>query len=85
MKAPVILLTFAAVVLAQENEFGNVCASHQEVVCQGQGNSGLITLGNALPRALAENCAAGDVYCCSHDDIQQVWYITYYLNFMELD
>ncbi|GJN73529.1 hypothetical protein VFPFJ_03981 [Purpureocillium lilacinum] len=55
----------------QENEAGNVCASKQTVVCSGQGNGGLITLGNVLPGALGENCAAGDVYCCSHDDVQQ--------------
>lgn len=56
----------------QENEAGNVCASKQTVVCSGQGNGGLITLGNVLPGALGENCAAGDVYCCSHDDVKQV-------------
>lgn len=94
-----ILLTFAAVVLGrpsipcdecghngghQENGAGNVCAGKQTVVCQGQGNGGLITLGNVLPGALGENCAAGDVYCCSHDGIQQVWYIACCLKFMEI-
>ncbi|UNI18268.1 hypothetical protein JDV02_004546 [Purpureocillium takamizusanense] len=54
-----------------ENQVGNVCASKQTVVCSGQGNGGLITLGNVLPGALGENCAAGDVYCCSHDGVQQ--------------
>ncbi|KAJ6437768.1 putative reverse transcriptase [Purpureocillium lavendulum] len=54
-----------------ENSVGNVCSSKQTVVCQGQGNGGLITLGNVLPGALGENCAGGDVYCCSHDDVEQ--------------
>lgn len=48
------------------------------MVCNSQGNGGLITLGNVLPGALGENCAAGDVYCCSYDDVQQV---SYYLAF----
>lgn len=92
-----ILLTFAAVVLArpsapcdecdhngghQEHEAGNVCVGEQTVVCQGQGNGGLITLGNVLPGALGESCAAGDVYCCSHKDIKQVWSIACCLKFM---
>lgn len=87
MKASLALLTFITAVLAlpnrpcgecgdhdggQENDSGKVCASKQSVVCQGQGNGGLITLGNILPGALGQNCAAGDVYCCSHDDVQQV-------------
>ncbi|KAJ6442159.1 alternative oxidase-5 [Purpureocillium lavendulum] len=54
------------------NNVGNVCQSHQTVVCQGQGNGGLLSLGNLLPGALGENCSGGDVYCCSHDDVKQV-------------
>jgi len=54
------------------NKVGNVCQSHQTVVCQGQGNGGLLSLGNILPGALGQNCAGGDVYCCSHDDVKQV-------------
>lgn len=86
MKVSVALLTFVTAVLAvptqpcetcgdhaggQKMEIGTVCANKETVVCQGEGN-GLITLGNVLPGALGESCAAGDVYCCSHDDVQQV-------------
>lgn len=80
MKTSVIqaLLAFAMVALAEKpcdtcDESGNVCKSDQTVVCKGQGNGGLITLGNVLPGALGENCAGGDVYCCSHDAVAGVW------------
>ncbi|KAJ5128765.1 hypothetical protein N7448_002481 [Penicillium atrosanguineum] len=87
MKVSLALLTFVTAVLAvpskpcdecenngggKKIETGNVCDSHQTVVCQGQGKGGLITLGNVLPGALGENCAGGDVYCCSQDDVQQL-------------
>ncbi|KAK4093116.1 hypothetical protein Purlil1_2273 [Purpureocillium lilacinum] len=62
------------------NKVGNVCQSHQTVVCQGQGNGGLLSLGNILPGALGQNCAGGDVYCCSHDDVKQVGLINLDLN-----
>ncbi|KAJ5741229.1 hypothetical protein N7533_009937 [Penicillium manginii] len=48
-------------------ETGKMCASNETIVCTGNGGSGLITLGNVLPGALGESCAAGDVYCCDHD------------------
>ncbi|KAE8323524.1 hypothetical protein BDV39DRAFT_208809 [Aspergillus sergii] len=64
-------LFVTTVIAVPQNEAGNVCASEQTVVCSGQGNGGLITLGNVMPGALGENCAAGKVYCCSHDDVQQ--------------
>jgi hypothetical protein len=65
-------LFVATVIALPQDEAGNVCASKETVVCQGQGNGGLITLGNVLPGALGENCGAGDVYCCSQDDVEQV-------------
>jgi hypothetical protein len=71
---------FVATVLALPQETGNVCASKQTVVCNSQGNGGLIALGNVLPGALGENCAGGDVYCCSYDDVQQV---SHYLAFKD--
>ncbi|CAI7670308.1 unnamed protein product [Penicillium pancosmium] len=69
------LLAFAMVALALpskpcdscDKETGNVCDSNQSVVCKGNGNAGLITLGNVLPGALGVSCAPGAVYCCSHD------------------
>ncbi|KAJ5883875.1 uncharacterized protein N7473_010761 [Penicillium subrubescens] len=73
MKFVFALFFFVATVLAlPQNETGNVCASKQTVVCKSQGDGGLIALGNVLPGALGQNCAAGDVYCCSYDDVQQV-------------
>lgn len=50
----------------------SVCASHQQVVCSGNGNGGLLTLGNVLPGALGTSCSGGDVYCCDTSDINQV-------------
>lgn len=47
-----------------------VCESHQSVVCSGNGDGGLITLGNLLNGLLGESCSGGDVYCCSNSDIQ---------------
>ncbi|UNI22512.1 hypothetical protein JDV02_008396 [Purpureocillium takamizusanense] len=62
------------------NKVGNVCQSHQTVVCQGQGNGGLLSLGNILPGALGQSCSGGDVYCCSHDDVKQTGLINLDLN-----
>jgi hypothetical protein len=70
MKTSVAVLAFAITVFALPSE--NVCPSKQTVVCHGQGNGGLISLGNVLPGVLGENCAGGDVYCCSSDDVAQV-------------
>ncbi|GAB1201182.1 hypothetical protein APSETT444_010570 [Aspergillus pseudonomiae] len=73
MKASIVLFTFTAAVLASLNGPCDdcICASKETVVCQGQGNGGLITLGNASPGTLDENCAPGDVYCCAKDDVNQ--------------
>lgn len=48
------------------------CESHQTVVCNGNGNGGLVSLGNLLTGLLGESCAGGDVYCCSESDVEQV-------------
>lgn len=49
-----------------------ICESHQTVVCSGNGNGGLLSLGNLLTGLLGESCSGGDVYCCSQKDVQQV-------------
>lgn len=49
-----------------------VCESHQTVVCSGNGNGGLLSLGNILSGLLGESCSGGDVYCCSQNDVEQV-------------
>ncbi|KNG91217.1 hypothetical protein ANOM_000393 [Aspergillus nomiae NRRL 13137] len=73
MKASVVLFTFAAAVLASPNGPCDdcICASKDTVVCQEQGNGGLISLGNVSPGAVDENCASKDVYCCAKDDVNQ--------------
>ena len=53
---------------------GSCGDNKQTVVCNGQGNGGLLSLGNILPGLLGENCSAGDVYCCSGDEVNQVCY-----------
>lgn len=49
-----------------------VCESHQTVVCSGNGNGGLLSLGNLLSGLLGESCSGGGVYCCSQKDVDQV-------------
>jgi hypothetical protein len=49
-----------------------VCESHQTVVCSGNGNGGLLSLGNLLSGLLGESCSGGDVYCCSQKEVEQV-------------
>lgn len=48
------------------------CESNQIVICKGNGNGGLLSLGNIAPGLLGDNCSGGDVYCCSEDDVEQV-------------
>ncbi|KAJ5915683.1 hypothetical protein N7466_011616 [Penicillium verhagenii] len=50
----------------------STCKSDQVVVCQGNGNAGLISLGNIATGLLGESCSGGDVYCCSEKDVEQV-------------
>ncbi|KAJ5873475.1 uncharacterized protein N7473_013348 [Penicillium subrubescens] len=57
-----------------------VCESHQTVVCSGNGNGGLLSLGNLLSGLLGESCSGGDVYCCSQKDVEQVGLINLDLN-----
>lgn len=77
MKFIATVMALAATSVAMPNghtsvsKQGNVCDSKQTVVCQG-GNGGLLSLGNVLPGALGQSCSSGDVYCCSHDDVQNV-------------
>lgn len=48
------------------------CDSHQTVVCKDNGNGGLLSLGNIASGAAGSNCAGGDTYCCSSDDVNNV-------------
>ncbi|KAJ5771960.1 hypothetical protein N7520_002489 [Penicillium odoratum] len=47
------------------------CDVHQTVVCSGNGNGGLLSLGNLLNGLLGESCS-GNVYCCDSEDVNQV-------------
>lgn len=69
MKFILIALTLAATAIAGDSGEGKVCKSGQSVVCSGNGNGGLLTLGNVAPGALGESCAGGDVYCCDDKDV----------------
>ncbi|KAJ5975369.1 hypothetical protein N7481_009076 [Penicillium waksmanii] len=85
MKFFVASLLFATA-LAMPTSEGNddsgktVCESHQSVVCDKNGNGGLLSLGNLLNGLLGESCSGGDVYCCSQSDIEQVGLINLDLN-----
>lgn len=74
-----ILATLALVATAlagatNHNGGGATCDSDQTVVCTGNGNGGLLTLGNVAPGLLGSSCAAGDVYCCKKTDVDNVRY-----------
>ncbi|KAJ5885360.1 hypothetical protein N7495_009870 [Penicillium taxi] len=70
-----ILATFALFATAfagvpRAAEGGSVCAAGESVVCSGNGNGGLITLGNVAPGLLGKDCSGGSVYCCKDSDVQ---------------
>ncbi|KAJ5116535.1 hypothetical protein N7456_000883 [Penicillium angulare] len=61
-------------------EGDTVCDSHETVVCSGNGNGGLLSLGNLLNGLLGESCSGGDVYCCKQSDVEQSGLINLDLN-----
>ena len=68
-----ILATLGLAALAMAGSTGPAsCSSDQKVVCKGNGNGGLLTLGNVLPGALGVDCSGGDVYCCDKSAVDQV-------------
>lgn len=69
MKFIFATLALVATALATSNGGGKTCKNGESVVCKGQGNAGLLSLGNVAPGALGDNCSGGDVYCCSTDDV----------------
>ncbi|KAJ5630183.1 hypothetical protein N7528_003840 [Penicillium herquei] len=74
MKFILIPFAFAAGVLGGfmgSNRAGDtICASDQCVVCSGNGQGGLLSLGNIAPGALGDACSGGDVYCCDNQAVQ---------------
>ncbi|KAJ5086387.1 hypothetical protein NUU61_007694 [Penicillium alfredii] len=71
MKFIFATLALVATALATSNGGGEdkTCKNDETVVCKGQGNAGLLSLGNIAPGALGDNCSGGDVYCCSSNDV----------------
>ncbi|KAJ5392163.1 hypothetical protein N7509_007653 [Penicillium cosmopolitanum] len=57
-----------------------VCEGHESVVCDKNGDGGLLSLGNLLNGLLGESCSTGGVYCCSQSDIEQIGLINLDLN-----
>ncbi|KAJ5885361.1 hypothetical protein N7495_009871 [Penicillium taxi] len=48
-----------------------ICTSKQTIVCQDNGNGGLLSLGNLLNGVLGKSCSGGSVYCCEGDVKQE--------------
>lgn len=67
-----ILATLGLAALALAGSGGAKCSSNQQVVCKGNGNGGLLTLGNVLPGGLGVDCSGGDVYCCEKGAVEDV-------------
>ncbi|OQD73543.1 hypothetical protein PENDEC_c014G05382 [Penicillium decumbens] len=63
---------FATLALAATAFAASSCKGGQTAVCKGNGNGGLLTLGNVAPGALGEACSGGDVYCCDDKAIGDV-------------
>ncbi|KAJ5698686.1 hypothetical protein N7462_000691 [Penicillium macrosclerotiorum] len=81
MKFLIASLTLLAVATASTTGTeATACASGQVVVCKGNGNGGLITLGNVAPGLLGVACSGGDFYCCSQKDVQQIGLVNLNLN-----
>ncbi|KAJ5414688.1 hypothetical protein N7509_001315 [Penicillium cosmopolitanum] len=69
-------LTALAVLVTAAVAKSTTCENDEIVVCKGNGNAGLLSLGNIAPGLLGDNCSSGPVYCCSQDDVEQVQPIT---------
>ena len=72
MKLSLSSLSLAAVLITGSAAKSSTCDNNQIVICSGNGNGGLLSLGNISPGLLGDNCSGGDVYCCSEDDVEQV-------------
>ncbi|KAJ5938035.1 hypothetical protein N7454_004377 [Penicillium verhagenii] len=80
MKFFFVPLALASSAIAASVARDSTCKSDQVVVCQGNGNAGLISLGNIASGLLGESCSGGDVYCCSEKDVEQYGLINLNLN-----
>lgn len=68
----VFALVATAIASTTDGQKSGVCDNGQVVVCKGNGNAGLLTLGNIAPGLLGQSCSGGNVYCCSAKDVKQV-------------
>lgn len=73
MKLPLASVSLTVMLIATESAAKvTTCESNQIVICKGNGNGGLFSLGNIASGLLGDNCSGGDVYCCSEEDVEQV-------------
>ncbi|KAJ5165783.1 hypothetical protein N7492_006079 [Penicillium capsulatum] len=76
MKYTVVLTALASTAIAVPTYNGDgktsdkSCSNEATIVCSGNGNGGLLSLGNIAPGLLGDYCSGGDVYCCSSNDVQ---------------
>lgn len=69
---------FAAAVAIPTGDLGKkTCDNEQTVVCDKNGDGGLLSLGNILTGLLGQSCSGGDVYCCETGKVEQVSCISY--------
>ncbi|KAJ5413750.1 hypothetical protein N7509_000377 [Penicillium cosmopolitanum] len=80
MKLSLTSLAIMATIVSGSVAKSSTCDSDQIVICRGNGNGGLLSLGNIAPGLLGDNCSGGDVYCCSEDDVEQIGLINLDLN-----
>ncbi|CAI7597756.1 unnamed protein product [Penicillium pancosmium] len=80
MKLYFTSLTALAALVTAAVAKSTTCENDQIVICKGNGNGGLLSLGNIAPGLLGENCSGGEVYCCSQDDVEQIGLINLDLN-----
>ncbi|KAJ5201747.1 uncharacterized protein N7498_006410 [Penicillium cinerascens] len=80
MKFFIAVLALAATAIAGRNMDSPTCEDGSSVVCKGNGDSGVISLGNVAAGAAGENCATGAIYCCSEQDIKDLGVVNLNLN-----
>ncbi|KAJ5131850.1 hypothetical protein N7448_006008 [Penicillium atrosanguineum] len=80
MKSFFTSLALAAFAITGSLAKSTMCESNQVVICKGNGNGGLISLGNIASGLLGDSCSGGDVYCCSQQDVEQIGLLNLDLN-----
>lgn len=62
---------------ADDDSDMTICENKETVVCNGNGDGGLLSLGNILNGLLGESCSGGEVYCCESGKVDQVNFSVY--------